>query len=343
MDMSDLKPTISTTLDAAAWNAFVEASPDASCFHWHGFGVALQEALGLEPRYFTALQGDSIVGVLPCALVKSRLWGTNLTAMPFCTYGGPAASSEAVRQALVSEALAFARSQNAAHLELRSAWAQADANQPLYVTFTREISEALVDLKAVPQKRRNMVRKGINAGLTASIETDLDVFFHLYAENARAHGTPALPKRYFEVLQRELGDRSDILIVRDAQKNPISGIMNFYHQGRLHAGFAGEVPEARKFAANDFKYWSLMKHAVARGCTVFDFGRSKRGTGSFTYKQLWACQEVPLHYSFFMLKGQAMPERNPNNPTFSLPMKVWAKLPRFVVDRLGPVVIKGLG
>ena len=99
-----------------------------------------------------------------------------------------------------------------------------------------------------------MVRKAINAGLQWRVEQDIERFFHLYAENARAHGTPALPKKFFSKLSVALGSSSDILFVFDAQGQAISAIMSFYDKGVVHAGFAGELPAARGLAANDFKY-----------------------------------------------------------------------------------------
>ena len=44
-----------------------------------------------------------------------------------------------------------------------------------------------------------------------------------------------------------------------------------------------------------------------------------------------------------LLAGGQVPQNNPSNPKFQLAMRVWTRLPRFVVDRLGPKVIHGLG
>jgi len=44
-------------------------------------------------HYLVAERGSEIVGVLPLAEVKSRLFGHALTSLPFCVYGGPAATT----------------------------------------------------------------------------------------------------------------------------------------------------------------------------------------------------------------------------------------------------------
>jgi predicted N-acyltransferase len=165
----------------------------------------------------------------------------------------------------------------------------------------------------------------------------------LYAENARAHGTPALGKRFFRDLIRAFPDECDALYVSDDKGRDISVILNFYHHDEVLAYFAGELESARECNANDFKYWSLMKHAAQRGCTRFDFGRSKAGTGSFQFKRLWGFEPHVLHYEFPYLPSGIVPQNNPMNPKYRLAIETWKRLPRAVVDRLGPVLVGGLG
>jgi hypothetical protein len=109
------------------------------------------------------------------------------------------------------------------------------------------------------------------------------------------------------------------------------------------AYFAGENGLARQCNGNDYKYWALMRHAHQRGFSRFDFGRSKRGTGSFKFKQLWGFQPTPLRYEFPYLKSGKVPQNNPSNPKFEIAMNVWQRLPRMVTDRMGPWIAKGLG
>jgi lipid II:glycine glycyltransferase (peptidoglycan interpeptide bridge formation enzyme) len=71
--------------------------------------------------------------------------------------------------------------------------------------------------------------------------------------------------------------------------------------------YAGDAVAARELAANDFKYWELMRDAAQRGYRVFDYGRSKRGTGSFDFKKNWGFEPQPLHYEYLLVRGRACP------------------------------------
>ena len=57
-----------------------------------------------------------------------------------------------------------------------------------------------------------------------------------------------------------------------------------------------------------------MRRACKRGCRTYDYGRSKRGTGSFDFKTNWGFEPQPLHYEYQLLKREAVPQNNPSNP-----------------------------
>ena len=45
-----------------------------------------------------------------------------------------------------------------------------------------------------------------------------------------------------------------------------------------------------------------MRRACERGVRVFDYGRSKRGTGSFDFKKNWGFEPTPLAYEYRLLR-----------------------------------------
>jgi FemAB-related protein (PEP-CTERM system-associated) len=327
------------------WDQFIDQASSSTCFHPYGWRIALRDVLGYETHYAGIEQANQLAAVIPFAVVKSKLFGTTALSLPFCTYGGPVARSSEHIEELLAYAKQTANAAGATyfHQRLLNKPEVSSNNLELYYAFRKPLPEKLDEMKFIPSKRRNMVRKASQQGLTSNVSRDVGMFFELYAENARAHGTPALPRKFFDVLVKELGERCDILFVHNGNGEPISCIMNFYHRGEIHAGFAGENSLARKTSANDFKYWKLVEHAVSKGCKLFDFGRSKKETGSFEFKRLWGFEPSPLFYEYDLFDGSEIPQTNPNNPKYKAVMAVWSRLPRMVVDRVGPLIIHGLG
>lgn len=297
--------------------------------------------------YFLYAEGEGgIEGVLPLAHVKSMLFGNSLVSLPFAVYGGVAAANAEAATALEAEAQRIAQQLGVDHLELRHVEARHDdwPRQDLYVTFRKAIlPDEEANMLAIPRKQRAMVRKGIKNGLRSEIDPRVDRFFALYADNVHRHGTPALPKRYFEALQQQFGDDCEVLIVCAPDGQPLSGVLSFYFRDEVLPYYAGDDEAARDLAANDFKYWELMRLACVRGMKVFDYGRSKQGTGPYAFKKNWGFEPTPLHYEYCLYKRDAVPQNNPANAKFKLMIETWRRLPIGVANWLGPHIVRNLG
>lgn len=332
--------------DAAAWDAFARGCPQASFFHRIGWREILEDVFRHRTHYLLAERGGAITGVLPLAEVKSRLFGHALVSLPFAVYGGAAASDDASIHALHGAAAALGRELRVRHLELRNRQPrEADwPKQDLYVTFRREIlPDVEANMLAIPRKQRAMVRKGIQRGLVAEIDAGVDRFFALYADNQHRHGTPPHGRRYFEALRRVFGDDCEVLTVLSPQGRPVSGVLSFYWRDEVLPYYAGDFTDARDLAANDFKYWELMRRACERGLKVFDYGRSKLGTGSFDFKKNWGFAPAPLAYEYQLYGCDSVPQNNPANPKYRAMIATWQRLPRPVVNALGPMLVRSLG
>ncbi|HKY02554.1 MAG TPA: FemAB family XrtA/PEP-CTERM system-associated protein [Burkholderiales bacterium] len=332
--------------ESAQWEAFVDRCPEATFFHRIGWKSIMEEVFRHRTHYLVAKRGEEWLGVLPLAENKSLLFGHSLVSLPFCVYGGCASIDPDATRALHRHAEALGRTLGASFLELRNieqreaAWPQQD----LYVTFRKKLeAEDEANMLAIPRKQRAMVRKGIKNDLLSHIDPTTDRFFALYADNVHRHGTPALSRRYFETLMRVFGKDCEVLTVTDAQGMPLSSVLSFYFRDEVLPYYAGDDARARETAANDFKYWELMRRARERGCGVFDYGRSKIGTGSYDFKKNWGFEPAPLHYEYALYKTDGVPQNNPLNPKYRAFIALWRKLPIGVANALGPHIVRSLG
>jgi FemAB-related protein (PEP-CTERM system-associated) len=337
----------STQADQVArWDAFVLAQPQATFFHRAGWQTVIRDVFRHDTYFLYADSGGEIQGVLPLAHVNSRLFGNALTGLPFAVYGGAAAATPEAATALEAEAQRLAVELGTDHLELRhierrhTDWPV----QELYVTFRKAILPKEEDnMLAIPRKQRAMVRKGIKNGLTSHIDPSVDRFFALYADNVHRHGTPAMPKRYFQTLLKTFGADAEVLTVCSAEGRPLSSVLSFYFRDEVLPYYAGDDEAARDLAANDFKYWELMRLACARGLKVFDYGRSKEGTGPYAFKKNWGFEPTPLNYEYRLYKRESIPQNNPANAKYKLLIATWRRLPIGVANWLGPFIVRNLG
>lgn len=330
------------------WDAFVRSCPQATFFHLSAWQKLIEEVFHHRTFYLYAERGGEILAVLPLAEVRSRLFGHALSSLPFCVYGGIAAveKDREALAALEAEADAIARRLGVSHLEYRNLkprhaeWPQ----QTLYATFRKPIlADPEANLLAIPRKQRAMVRKGIRNGLRASVDDDVERFFALYADNVRRHGTPALPRRYFARLKQTFGADCEVLTVTDTAGRAQSSVLSFYFRDEVLPYYAGDTLSARDLAANDFKYWMLMQQACARACRLFDYGRSKLGSGPYDFKRNWGFEPQPLAYEYCLYTRDSVPQHNPLNPKYRALIALWKRLPLGLANRLGPHIVRNLG
>ncbi|MBC9208298.1 FemAB family PEP-CTERM system-associated protein [Roseomonas aerophila] len=331
----------------ARWDAFVRAMPDATFFHFSAWRHVIAESFSHQTYYVYAEEAGEIVGILPLARMRTKLFGDALISTPFCVYGGPIAMSQAASDALEHYALELLRRIGADSLEFRqlhTPWPGWAVRPPLHYTFRKSFSgDAEIDMKAIPRKQRAMVRKGIQNGLRSVSDGNIDLLHKVYAESVRNLGTPVFSRHYFRMLAKYFPEQHDVVTVFDGDA-PVASVLNFYFRDEVIPYYGGGTARARQVAANDFMYWEVMRRAGAeRGCRLYDFGRSKSGTGAFDFKKNWGFTPQPLHYCYRLGEGAVLAEHNPSNPKYKLLIAAWRHLPLPVANLLGPPIVRGLG
>lgn len=331
--------------EAAEWDAFVRASGTGSPFHLFAWKRAVQAAFGHRPHYLMAVRGGGVEGVLPLFEVRGLLGGRALISVPYAVYGGICADTPAAREALLAAAAERARRRGAGYVELRHRAGQEMElpTKSLYVTFSRPISASEEEnLEAIPRKQRRMTRQGTKYGLRAEIGMQhLDTFYEIYAASVHSLGSPVFPRRLFHSLVAEFGKECELLTVWRNDRM-LSGVLTLLYEDQALPYYGGAVREALQYAVNDFMYWELMCHVARAGYRVFDFGRSREGTGAYNFKRHWGFEPRPLPYQYALLGGATMPNMSPSNPKMRLAVETWKRLPLSLTKRAGPLLTRFL-
>ena len=331
--------------DSAEWDAFVRASGRGSPFHLLAWKRVVQDAFGHQPHYLMAVRGGGIEGVLPLFQVRGLLGGRALISVPYAVYGGICADAPAAKETLLAAATERARRVGAGYVELRHRAGQEMAlpTKSLYVTFARPISASEEEnLEAIPRKQRRMTRQGAKHGLRSEIgHQHLDAFYEIYAASVHNLGSPVFPRRLFHALVAEFGKECELLTIW-RNDEMLSGVLTLLYEDQALPYYGGARREALPYAINDFMYWELMCHVAGAGYRVFDFGRSREGTGPYNFKRHWGFEPQPLPYQYALLDGATMPNMSPSNPKMRLAVEAWKRLPLSLTKRAGPLLTRFL-
>ena len=331
---------VSAVADQGAIDAFLDRHHAATPFHTRRWIEAVARGCGQTAHMLVA--GDPITGLVPLNTIHSPLFGRALVSSGFAVGGGILADDDTTGAALADAAWALAARLSCTTAELRGGylpdrWAH---DTDTYCGFIRDLAtDDDAELLAIPRKQRAEVRRALGNGLTIDMG-DRTAHYAVYSESVRNLGTPVFPPALFTAVLDAFGDDADVLTVRK-DGAPLSSVISLYHRGTVMPYWGGGTTAARTWRANDLMYFALMRHARARGCTRFDFGRSKAGTGAAAFKHNWGFDAHPLAYA---MRSSGKPRTiNPLDPQYSAKVDLWRKLPLRVANILGPVISRGLG
>jgi FemAB-related protein (PEP-CTERM system-associated) len=322
---------------------FVTACPSGTFFHLSGWKRIVEKILKRPCLWLTARRASGICGVFPISHVRNKLFGDCLVSLPMVVYGGVCADDRDTYFRLLGAGRDLATRLSAKYLEMRNRTEPFETGLPgtdLYVTFTQDLSPGSERLlKALPRDTRYAVRKSQKAGLVWTEDLTDEEFYEIHAQSYHRLGTPAFPQELFKSLRREFPKTCRLFGVRKG-KMAVAGVLCFYFRDQVIPYYGGSIAQSLKDSPNNFMYWSLIEQSCREGYGSFDFGRSKRGTGSFHFKSAWSMQVTELPYQYQLVRVKEIPHLSPVDRKFQVPIAVWKRLPLSWTKIIGPRVIR---
>ena len=341
--MLEVQPLTTETME---WDAFVRSTPQGSPFHLMAWKRAVEATFGHRSHYLMAVRGSTLEGVLPLFEIRGLLGGRGPRIRALRGLRRDLRRPRRRRVRLWWTRPGLWPSDAARHTwscdtaQVRSSTLP---TKSLYVTFSRPISRVEEEnLNAIPRKQRRMTRQGLKHGLRAELGTQhLDAFWGVYAHSVHDLGSPVFPRRLFRAIADEFGKECELLTIWKEDRM-VAGVLTLFYEDQVLPYYGGALREALPYAVNDFMYWELLCHAAKVGYRIFDFGRSREGTGAYHFKRHWGFEPTPLPYQYILSDGAQMPNLSPSNPKMRLAVRAWKRLPLPVTKVIGPPLTRYL-
>ncbi|MFP3921277.1 MAG: GNAT family N-acetyltransferase, partial [Dichotomicrobium sp.] len=190
---------------------------------------------------------------------------------------------------------------------------------------------------------RTQIRKADKLGLSVSWGRDNEFicqFYDIFARNMRDLGTPVFPADLFVNIVNVAHADAEFGIVR-LEGVPIAACLAIHGDGLTEIPSAASLRAYRKTAANSLMYWNAIERAIARGQSVFDFGRSTIGGATYVFKKKWGAVPHPVTWQYYLRRGDTQAMR-PDNKKFALAIRMWQRLPVAATRVLGPMIVRGI-
>ena len=333
---------IISTSEGAGWDNYVLGHPGSFFYHLYGWSGAFQETFGFKRYYLQAKVGEKVCGILPLILAEAA-FSRKLVSIPVGAHASVLADDINIENALILRAQELAGNLKCDYLELRGkkSAGQEFITKDLYVNFIKPLPQNKEEcLLRMPRKARASARHAIDSGLTCEIGlTYFDICYEIYARNQKHLGSPVVAKQWFEVLARNFRDKTNILVVKHNGKC-IASVLAFFYKDTVIPFYGASLPGYDKYYPNNFMYLKLQEYGVEKNYKYFDFGRSRKGAGSYYFKINQGFEPAQLYYQYFLCAAKKIPDINPSNKKFDLARLAWRRLPLFMTKRLGPIIFK---
>lgn len=337
-----------TESDAGRWDDFVLRSASSNCYHQIAWRDVIERTFGHRTFYLLSeADSGSVDGVLPLVQLKSRMFGNFLVSLPYFNYGGVCTASEDARYKLLTEAKFLAAQLGVEHIEFRHT-EHSFGGLPVKrdkVSMRLTLAGGVEGLfKSFPAKLRSQIKRPEKEGMVARIGKmdELDSFYAVFSENMRDLGTPVYAKSFFLHIFEAFPETTWICTVRTKEGLPVASGFLVGFRETLEIPWASSLKRYNALSPNMLLYWSVLKFASESGYSVFDFGRSTPGEGTYRFKEQWGAKPAQLYWNYWLRNGGALPELNPKNPKYQLAIWIWKRLPLPVTRMFGPAIVKYL-
>jgi len=328
--------------DLSGWDAFARETSEASFAHLAAWRHVIEDVMGHQHMLRVAQDSaGNIAGILPLALVRSRVFGRHLVSVPFMNYGGPIGSAPA-REHLARWAMEEAHRLSADSLQLRTRHVlpgpvPASSSKVTVVLPLPRTSDELWN-GAFDAKFRNKIKRPQRDGMTTRFGDDqLDAFYAVFSRNMRDLGTPVLPRSFFETILAKMPGLS-LLGATYFNDRPVAAGFGFIWRGEFEMTWSSSVKELRAQKPNMLLYWDYMRELIARGVGLFNFGRSTPGSGPHEFKLAWGGKDEPLPWAQWPPAGTEGREGRAAHAAAA----VWRRLPLPLTNSLGPILARQL-
>jgi serine/alanine adding enzyme len=340
--------SIASKQDRDTWDTFVVSSPTGTAYHLMGWKDIIERSYGHESYYLVAKENDTIIGILPLVLIRSRVFGNSLTSLPFVNYGGFCTLSSIAQQSLLEKAIVLVKQNHAKYIEFRHLQDLPGISLPSRlekVTLLLDLPSSAEKLwKQFDPKLRNQIRKAIRSGLTFKLggKELLPYFYQVFSNNMRDLGSPVHSQAFFEHILLTFPELTRVACVFSDQQHIIGAAILIRFKDQIEVPWASSLRKYIYSCPNNLLYWEILKYACEQNIHYFDFGRSTRNSGTFKFKTQWGAKPKQLYWYYYLDRTQQIPQTLAQSATLQMMSQIWKRMPVRLTQKLGPFIRKNL-
>lgn len=332
------------------WDDLLISIPGHSFFHSSKWARVLSESYGYSPQYFSVLEHEKLLALVPLMEITSILTGKRGVSLPFTDYCEPILHESIPFHELFSNIITHGKQKSWRSFELRGGQSLL-SGATASATYLRHT----LNLTDTPEKIFRTFRRGTKSSIkkaekeNITIKTDCSEdsimeFYELNCITRKYHGLPPQPLSFFKsIYQHILKEESGVVMIASYKGTNIAGCVFFHFSDEAIYKYGASKREYQELRATNLIFWNAINYYLKKGYKKLCFGRTEpENEGLRRFKNGWGTNEHVINYYKYDLRRSHFVNNNKVGLS-RYPTMIFSKMPIRLLKIIGEVAYRHMG
>jgi lipid II:glycine glycyltransferase (peptidoglycan interpeptide bridge formation enzyme) len=331
------------------WDCLLLTNKNYSFFHSSLWAQILKDTYNYSPHYFTIVEDNKLMFLVPAMEVKSIFFGNRMVSLPFSDYCEPIIDEINISENIFKFLVDYGKRAHWKSFEFRGGEKIFKDSLKYSYSFAHKL-DLTQDLNSIFKNFKLNSRRNIKKAQRENVKVEIfhdfnaiKIFYDLQCITRKRHGIPPQPFSFYtNIFKHIVSNNAGHIILASLDNKVIAGSLFFHIGKKALFKFGASDMNFRKFRANNLIMWEAISWYSQNGYTSFNFGRTDSDdNGLRRFKLSWGSDEVILNYYKFDLKDERFIQRKSNNYFFI--KKVFKKTPEPLLRLIGSMLYRHIG
>ena len=295
---------IMNPIDYPGWDELLLSTKDYSFFHSSAWSRVLCESYNYKPLYFTIIDQNKLLLLIPLMEVRSLLTGRRGVSLPFSDICEPIISQDTPFEDAIKYIIEYGKGSKWNYIEFRggNGFSNSVSSSSYFYEHTLNLKKnenQMLSLFRDTTKRN--IQKAVSAGIEVKICNSLESikgYYRLHCITRKRHGLPPQPFYFFrKVFENVIAKDSGLIILAFYKKKNIAGAVYFHLGEKALFKYGASDKNYQNLRPNNLVMWEAIKWYAQQGFKEFSFGRTEpENEGLRQFKSGWGTEERPVKY-----------------------------------------------
>lgn len=348
----------------ALWEKFVKENEESEFYHMLWFKEIIEKSYkNYKGLYFISLRNGKVMAIFPLFLSNSFVLGKRIISLPFLDSGGFLGEYNKEDVEHVLREIRKTKGLKTIEIRLNSFMEnfENDSKILLELGFSKNRNKNQIILELDKEEMmwnsfERITKKGVRRAERAELiireinsPIEIKKFYVLYTENMKNFGSPQHSLGFFLNLFN-LGKKEFKGLNCYKGKKLIGSLIIIFSEKVAHLLYSVSDSNFLSDRPNDLLHWEILKWSSKKGIRYFDFGqceaeaeKESHAEGILNFKRKWGGKIYDKYSFIHNVEEKNKPDRPEKKEKLKRFRKTWAKMPNFMIKKLGPKIISELG